>query len=130
MSAKILPKTPLWEKIAGFVGFILILFMLGYLGWSAFTNDDAPPQIEFEIVDAQATPDGHLVRVLVRNRGEQVATSLNVEARLNMAGELAEHSTALIDYLPIASQQEIGFFFKNNPAAGELTFRALNFQAP
>lgn len=130
MPANVLSETPLWEKIAGFIGFLLILIMLGYLGWSASSNGDAPPQIEFEIVDIQMLPNNHLVRVIVRNRGGQVAMSLNIEARLQVVDDDPEQSTALVDYLAIESQQEIGFYFKSNPAAGELTFRALNFQVP
>lgn len=130
MSQSVFSETPFWERIAGFIGFILILFMLGYLGWSALSNDDAPPQIEFEIIDIQTVQNNHLVRVLVHNRGEQVAMSLNIEAHLHIADAEPEQSTTSIDYLPIQSQQEVGFYFTNNPAYGELIFRALNFQLP
>ena len=130
MSQSVFSETPFWERIAGFIGFILILFMLGYLGWSALSNDDAPPQIEFEIIDVQTLPNTHLVRVLVHNHGEQVAMSLNIEAHLHIIDGEPEQSITLIDYLPIQSHQEVGFYFKNNPASGELSFRALNFQIP
>lgn len=123
-------QTPLWEKVVGSIGCALIVLTIGYLFWTAITNSDTPPVIEFEVTQIEKLADGYLVNVMVRNQGQRAVTRLNVEARLEGSEETLEQSTTSIDYLAAKSRQEVGFYFTENLERHELVFQALNYQKP
>lgn len=124
-----LSETPLWEKLTGLLGFILICFTFGYLLWTAISNKDLPPTIHFKVIATQSLEKNYLVMVDVENIGDKAATVLNLEGRLKIANGL-QRSTAQVDYLASKSTQRVGFYFKSNPADGELTFMPMNYQEP
>jgi uncharacterized protein (TIGR02588 family) len=125
-----LAETPLWEKLAGLIGFLLICVTVVYLLWAAINNKNQPPTIHFNVIGTQSLEKQYLVLVDVENIGEKTATDLHVEGQLKSANDLIQRSTAQVDYLAAQSTQRVGFYFKSNPADGELTFTPMNYQEP
>lgn len=125
-----LPKTPVWEKSIGLLGFILIGFTVVYLLWSAFSNANQPPNIHFSVVRTESLDQQYLVLVDVKNMGDKTASDLHLEANLNDASGRIQRSTAQVSYLAPASNQRVGFYFTSDPADGELTFKPLGYQEP
>lgn len=125
-----LSSTPAWERVVGFIGLVLILVTIGFLLWSAINKTDNPAAIDVEIRDTTSVPTGYLVRVTVRNSGDETTENLQLEAHLNFAARESEVSTVTVDYLAPGSSKELGFYFTQDPSSGDLVFRPLGFQVP
>jgi uncharacterized protein (TIGR02588 family) len=125
-----LSETPLWEKLTGLIGFLLICSTVGYLLWAAMSNDNEPPNIHFNVITIESLEKQYLVLVDVENIGDTTATVLYLEGQLKNADGLVQRSTAQVNYLASQSIQRVGFYFKSNPAEGALSFIPLNYQEP
>lgn len=124
------PTTPLWEKIVGALGFLLLCSGFIYLSWAQVTAEKKPLHILFT-VDKITKVDTHfLVRVKVENSSPQSAAALQVEAALVKDGQEIETSSAQIDYIPSNSTRRIGFFFEQDPGSNTLEFRTTGYQEP
>jgi uncharacterized protein (TIGR02588 family) len=124
------PVTPLWEKIVGMLGLVLLCFGFAYLSWENITKETSPLHISFAVGSIIEVETEFLVTVNVENTGFQSATALQVEGVLLKDGKKIESHRMQIDYIPSNSNRRIGFFFKQDPHLGTLEFRALGFQEP
>ncbi len=122
--------TPLWEKIVGVAGLVLLCVGFAYLSWEKITRERSPLHISFAIDSIVEVETEFLVKVNVENAGFQSATELQVEGVLLKDGKKIESHKMQIDYIPSNSGRRIGFFFKQDPHLGALEFRALGFQEP
>lgn len=121
-------NTPLWEKILGLSGLLLLLTGFIYLGWMSLHEHDSPPDIRFVVTEINQLASGYLVQLDVHNSGTQSIAALQFEGYLN--GDAGETSRSEIDYVPSHSKSSAGLFFTHNPHAGTLTFKALGYQKP
>ena len=124
------PVTPLWEKIVGALGLILLCSGFIYLTWVEVTTEKSPVNIVFNVDKITAVNTQFLVTVTVKNSSFQSATALQVEAALVKDGLQVETSSAQIDYIPSNSTRTVGFFFKQEPNSEALKFRTLGYQEP
>ena len=122
--------TPLWEKIVGVAGLVLLCVGFAYLSWEKITREKSPLHISFAIDSIVEVETEFLVKVKVENAGFQSATALQVEGALLMDGKEVETHEMQVDYIPSNSNRRIGVFFKQDPRLGTLEFRALGFQEP
>jgi uncharacterized protein (TIGR02588 family) len=125
-------ETPLWEKLAGLVGLLLVLGVLGFLLYEA-----ARPQTEAEIVTAvqSITPQagGYLVIFTASNQGRQTAAAVLVEGALYDPAspeEPVETAEVTFDYIPDRSDRTGSFVFENDPRAYELRIQVKGFMEP
>lgn len=125
-----LSKTPLWEKLVGLMGFVLICLTVIYLVWSAFSNANHPPNVQFNVINIEAFEQQYLVLVDVKNTGDKTASDLLLEARLTSADGSMQSATSQVSYLAPSSSQRVGFYFTSDPAKGELTFTPIGYQEP
>ncbi|NBB14338.1 TIGR02588 family protein [Caulobacter sp. SLTY] len=122
--------TSVLEWIAGGIGLLLLLLVVGVIGREALFGDRSPPAVLVEQVGAQAVPGGYLVRIKVRNDGGRSAAQVVVEGELTRQGAEPETGEATFDYVPPGSSREGGLFFTADPAAGELALRAKGYVEP
>ncbi|HYE45335.1 MAG TPA: TIGR02588 family protein [Caulobacter sp.] len=122
--------TSLLEWIAGGIGLLMLLAVLGVIGREALVGDTSPPAIVVEQVGTQAVPGGYLVRIKVANTGGNSAAQVVVEGELARPGQEPETSEATFDYVPERSSREGGLFFRDDPAGGGLTLRAKGYVEP
>lgn len=123
-------NTPTWEKILGLFGLVLLCAGFIYLGWSAITEKNTPPDIVFEVKEISPVEQGFLAQVDVLNKGSQTAAVLLIVGSLASDTGDTETSTAQIDYLPSNSKARIGLYFSKDPNLGTLTFRPLGYREP
>src|SRR5690349_20317565 len=94
-------STPLLEWVAGGIGAILTLTLLGFLGWQAWSNPgDVPPQIEVSLRDVMPAGDGFVARIAAVNGSPETAAAVEVEGVLSRDGEEVERAQATLDYVP------------------------------
>lgn len=130
MSMPAFSNTPMWEKVVGLVGFTLIIATILFLLWSAYSKNNEPPDIDIEVTQITALSNGYLVTVTVRNSGDITAENLKIEGRLGQADDGEERVSATVDYLAPRASREVGFYFRQDPSAKELSFYPLSFQKP
>ena len=126
------PETPLWEKLAGLLGLLLVLGVLGYLVY-----EGVRPRSEAAIVTAveSITPQagGYLVTFTASNEGRQTAASVLVEGALyDAAGaeEPVETAEMTFDYIPDQSDRSGALVFERDPRQYELRLQVKGFMDP
>jgi uncharacterized protein (TIGR02588 family) len=123
--------TPLLEWIAGGIGTILTLALLGFLGWQAWTTPrDVPPEVTVRLEEVRPVGDGFVARIVAANGSPATAAALDVEGVLSRDGEEVERAQATLDYVPGHSEKRGGLFFAEDPRKGDLRLRALGYQEP
>jgi uncharacterized protein (TIGR02588 family) len=124
-------RTPLLEWIAGGIGAVLTLALLGFLGWEAWTTPgDAPPEVTVRLEEVMPAGDGFVARIAAVNGSPATAAAVEVEGTLSRGGEEVERAQATLDYVPGHSETRGGLFFAEDPREGDLRLRALGYQAP
>jgi uncharacterized protein (TIGR02588 family) len=123
---------PLVEWIAGGIGLVLTLALLGFVGWQAVSAPgQAAPAIAVRVTAISPQPGGgHVVEIAAANRTAQTAAGVEVEGTVTPPGGQAETSTTTFDYVPGHSEAHGGLFFTADPAAGVLTVRAMGYRRP
>lgn len=122
--------TPLWEKLVGLAGFILLCAAIGVLLRNAMSVDDSPPLIGFENINITNEDAGFRVAVEVVNSGGTSVSDVEIEGRVTREDGTLEVSSLRFDYLPAQSRRAGGLFFETNPQIGNLEFRPKSFTEP
>lgn len=122
--------TPLWEKIIGVVGGLLLIVGFIYLTWVAIFTEKTPPQVVFEVAEVSAVEEHFVVTLMVYNRSTQTLTDVQVEGALATEAVPVESHQMVLPYLPSHSRRTVAFLFNRNPAQGKLNFRAVGYQHP
>lgn len=112
------------------VSLLLVLAVLGYLGYDAATMGDAPPMLMVELGEAVEQPGGFAVPVTVMNGGDDTAEDVEVEVTLSRNGNEIEQSQFSIAFVPRGSQGDGWVMFREDPAGGELTAKVLGYEQP
>lgn len=123
-------QTPLWEKILGIAGLLLLITGFFYLGWMAINEDDTSPDVIFSINKISPVSKGFLVEVEITNTGAKSLAAVYLEGQLTDNNDETEISYTQLDYLPSHSKSYAGFFFNADPRTGRLEFKPSGYQEP
>ncbi|GGD89148.1 hypothetical protein GCM10011515_06020 [Tsuneonella deserti] len=119
------------EWIAGGIGLLLAILLIGTIGYeAAIGNREAAPVIRFEIASVEPAGQFYLVEIEARNISESTAQQVEVEATLTNGGRETEKAVMTFDYVPGQSTVKGGVFFTNDPRAGNLQIRPLGYSQP
>lgn len=118
---------PFLEWLSAAIGLAIAVALLAIIGHEAIGGGDgsAVPVLAVRIDGIEATPGGHVVKVVVTNESSTTAARVQLEGT---AG--GETGTASIDYVPGHSQAEGGLLFRADPRGGDLTVRVTGYQLP
>lgn len=119
------------EPVAGAIGLVLTLSVVGLLIRHAVTDDDQPPAVTVAAERVVALPaGGYVVEFAARNRARTAtAAQLRIEGRLTVAGT-TETAEATLDYVPARSVKRGGLYFGSDPRRGKLELRPVGFSEP
>jgi uncharacterized protein (TIGR02588 family) len=124
-------RTPALEWIAGGVGAVLTLAMIGFLGWEAYQSPaDAPPAVEVSLRDIVPAGEGFVAEIAAVNHSPETAAAVDVEGVLRRDGREVERSQVTLDYVPGDSERRGGLFFSQDPRDYDLELRALGYAEP
>jgi uncharacterized protein (TIGR02588 family) len=119
------------EWIAGAVGLVLTLALLGFIGWGALTHDrNSPPELELRVERVVRAGGAYVAQFVAHNRAQQTAEGVEIEGELSVGTGEPERSTATFDYVPGGSSVRGGLYFSSDPRAGDLKLRALGHTRP
>jgi uncharacterized protein (TIGR02588 family) len=116
-----------WSVFA--VSAVLILGILGFLGYAAATIGDRPPAVEVEIGQAVAQASHYAVPITLRNRGDQTAEGVQIELLLR-GGGADERGQVEVQFLPRRGTRHAWVTFQRDPRAGTLEARVLGYEQP
>jgi uncharacterized protein (TIGR02588 family) len=122
--------TPLLEWIASGIGLLLVLCMLGFIGWQALHDATSPPVITVDTAQISPVPGGYRVIFQAYNAGGAAAAQVRIEGTLSADNQAPEISSVVLDYIPGQSAREGGLFFTQDPRSGNLALRASGFAKP
>ena len=119
------------EWIAGGVGLLLTLALVGFVGWEAFTRTEkVPPQVELTVQEILPAGQGYVAKIVAHNATGQAAQGVQIEGALMQGGREVEKSTVTLDFVPGGSDAHAGLYFTRDPASGRLQLRALGYARP
>lgn len=122
--------TPALEWIAGGIGLLLVLALLGVIGREALAGEsDQLPAIEVRVMRVEPVSSGFVVEFEAANRTGGTAAAVEIGGELE-AGDETETSGAVLDYVPAHGRVKGGMFFTHDPRRYKLEIRALGFQTP
>ena len=119
-----------WEWVVAAAGLVVVLAVIAFVGYRAFQQDAAVPEVAFEVQGVEAVDQGFVVRFLARNGSSVTASALNIRGELRRGGTVVETSTAHLDYLPAQSQRRGGLHFQNDPRQHEIHLLARGYVEP
>lgn len=125
-----LSNTPLWEKLVGLLGSILIFGTILFLLWSAVFEEEGTPEIDFSVHEILSVDARFLILLDVHNSGEFTASDIGLEASLSTEEGNTERVEIRLAYLAAGSTRRVGLYFDTDPNEGSLTVRALGYQKP
>jgi uncharacterized protein (TIGR02588 family) len=124
-------KTPALEWLAAAIGFILVSATIGFLIYSAVTEENSPPKLSVKTDSVIKSENGWLVKFSLYNDGEDNAAEVVVEGKITEGEKDSETSSVMIDYSPSHSRREGALLFTKEPKTGEnFQIRALGYQKP
>jgi uncharacterized protein (TIGR02588 family) len=124
------PEVPWLEWVASGIGLLLVLGIFSVIGWQVFNGATTPPAITVEVENVAPVEGGYRVLFQARNSAGKAAAQVEIEGTVTAAGEAAEASRVVLDYIPGYSARRGGLFFTRDPRADALTVRATGFAEP
>lgn len=124
-------EIPALEWLAAIIGFILVAGTIGYLIFSAVTQDDSPPKLIIENYDISKIESGYLVTFTLSNDGENNAAEVAIEGEITEGENEKETSAVTIDYAPANSKREGALLFTKEPVKDKnFKIRAVGYKKP
>lgn len=105
--------------LIAFVGLILL----------QLPNEDGPPAPVTKVDGIARVGDNFHVSVTVSNEGGGTAANVQVNASLDVEGEVTE-ADQTIDFLAPDNEEDLVFVFADNPDSGELAVAVGGFAIP
>ncbi|WP_242917580.1 hypothetical protein [Pontibacter liquoris] len=121
----------LLEWVVFYVSLLLILIILGYLGYKAYIYKPSAPDLLVTYRHDPSKYAPYRYHIQVKNQGGETAEGVNVELVLEQAGEELEAAELQIPYSPRASLREGWVNFKTNPiTADTIIARVMSYKKP
>ena len=125
-------ETPLWELLAGVVGLLLVLGVLGVLLYEA-SRPQTAASIVTEVLSIAQQPSGYVVTFEAANEGRTTAASVLLQGELYdpaTSDEPVETAEVTFDYIPDRSARTGAFVFEHDPRQRELRILVKGFMDP
>lgn len=112
------------------ISLALVLATVGFLVYEAVSSPGSPPDLSVELGTPERRGQVWAVPVTVRNRGEETAEGVHVEAVLRLPGGREERSELEVMFVPRHSQREGWVYFVQDPTRGRPEGRVVGFEKP
>lgn len=122
---------PHWiEWVAGMLSLVLILGIIGWVGYEAVTRTDEPPALSVTLIGTESGPSGHRVTFEVENGSTATAAAVVLHGEITDNGEIVEEAEVTFDYVPSQSKAGGALMFQTDPTGKQITIRPVGFTDP
>lgn len=118
------------EWATGLVSAVIVILVIGWVAWEAFTEVDTSPAFETTITHRQAVDGGYRVSFDIANTSPQTASTVVVRGEIVDGETIIEYADITFDYVPGRSSASGSFFFSHDPGAQAIRLRAIGFTKP
>ena len=124
-------QEPHWiEWATGVVSGLLVLGLIGWVGYDAVTKEQAPPDFTIEAKPAERTSGGYRIRFDITNTSTTTAAAVNVRGEARKADGTVEGAETTFDYVPAGSSASGALIFSQDPTGLEVQIRAAGYTEP
>ncbi|OCP06333.1 MULTISPECIES: hypothetical protein [unclassified Ensifer] len=117
------------EWLTGSLSAICVISLIGWVGFEAMTQNEAPPVLSVSIVSSEARPGGYIVIFEVENAADRTAADVVVRGEITNGSSVVETVEVTLDYVPMHSRTRGGLIFRNDPE-GRSRISATGFSEP
>lgn len=124
-------RIPPLEWIVAGIGAIIVLFILGAIGWQAISGQDDPvPLLEVRAVSITPAGRSHVVTIEVANASGRTAAAVQIEGVLGKDLPDEQTSNATIDYVAGHGTASGALVFSADPRGRPLDLRVTGYEHP
>ncbi|MFD3001507.1 hypothetical protein ACFS7Z_14145 [Pontibacter toksunensis] len=121
----------LLEWIVFWVSLLLVITILGYLGYQAYSYKPSSPEIQVEVKPDPTAQQPFRYHVQVYNKGGETAESVQVEVELKENGKTVEKIELQLMFVPQESRREGWVNFNRKPNNREdVSAHVVSYQKP
>lgn len=116
------------EFVVGVVSGVLLVAVLGFLGYQAVAVRDGPPALRTHMApvgDADQPP--YVFQVQVRNTGGQTAQAVQITGQLTRDDRQVEQASATVRYIPPNSHRAVSLLFETDPKTAAISVKAAGY---
>jgi len=118
------------EWFAGVLSALLILSLLGWLGYQSYQYQPDKADFRFEVNGYTAVKNGYRVAFSVFNLTRSSAAQVHVVGTMREQQGRVEHATATFDYVASEAQSSGALFFTEDPRNQDLKLRVESYIDP
>lgn len=121
----------LLEWVVFWVSLLLVITILGYLGYQAYSYKPSSPEIHVEVKPDPTEQQPNRYHVQVHNKGGETAESVQVELELKENGKTVEKIELQLMFVPQESRREGWANFSRKPKRKEdVSAHVVSYQKP
>lgn len=113
------------------VSTLLLLGLISYLCYEAFTHQPSPPDLEVNYSKDSSKRNAFAYKILLQNHGEETAEDVMIEACMMRSDSVIERSELQIAFSPKRSKREGWINFSIDPAtADSIHVKVMSYKEP
>jgi uncharacterized protein (TIGR02588 family) len=110
---------------------ILVLSILGYLGYKVYHHTEVPPEIHTQVWPSPSEQMPNRYQVVVENKGGTSAEEVRVAVSIRRGGQELEKAELDVAFVPQESKREGWVVFEHAPAQSDsVVARVVSFEKP
>lgn len=110
---------------------VLVLAILGYLGYKVYHHSETPPEIVAQVWPAPSSYTPNRYQVQVENKGGSSAEEVRVEVSIRRGGQELEKAELQIAFVPQESKREGWVVFEQAASQSDsVVARIISFEKP
>jgi uncharacterized protein (TIGR02588 family) len=118
------------EWTSGILSAAMVVMMIGWVGWEAFTEIETPPEFTIAIKDEATVDGGYRVTFDIANKSPQTAAAVVVRGEIMEGGTAIEDADVTFDYVAGQSKASGAILFSQAPGARSIRLRAVGYTEP
>lgn len=111
------------EYVVGALGALLVLLLVGFLGYQAIVARETGPELSVAVTGVELAPAGYAVHFELVNSGGETAEAVQLGGALVRRGRPVEQASTTVDYVPPDSVRAGALLFSIDPRTAQLQIR-------
>lgn len=124
-------EDPHWvEWAVGIFSALLVLTIMGWVGFEAITEEDQSPSFRTSIIKKSAIENGFRVEFEIENLSTRTAAAVVVRGEARDGNSVVESAQVMIDYVPAQSKSSGAIIFATDPGENAVWVGPVGYSDP